>query len=255
MSEAIEMIVAERRRQIDREGWTHEHDDEHAHRELAEAAAVYAAWAGDEHVGDPPVGWPWDRDSYKPTPGNPIRDLVKAGALIVAEIERLQRAALGRLEQELDETKARYAEQCELTQEMRANALVLKEEAKRLERERDLAADALRGLGRERDELKRENAEVNEHALVGYPEMDVLRKVRNERDDARAELARLRPAAEAMEKLEEFLSTNGQEVTAWKRIAAEGFIAEVWTRMDSWPESGPTLAAAIMKALAKARQT
>ncbi|MEB3421767.1 hypothetical protein VK682_24660 [Salipiger manganoxidans] len=36
--------------------------------------------------------WPWDRKWWKPT--TPRRDLVKAGALIVAEIERLDRAAL-----------------------------------------------------------------------------------------------------------------------------------------------------------------
>lgn len=33
--------------------------------------------------------WPWSREWWKPK--NPRRDLVKAGALIVAEIERLDR--------------------------------------------------------------------------------------------------------------------------------------------------------------------
>lgn len=33
--------------------------------------------------------WPWGTQSFKPT--NSIRDLTKAGALIAAEIDRLQR--------------------------------------------------------------------------------------------------------------------------------------------------------------------
>jgi hypothetical protein len=35
--------------------------------------------------------WPWDREWWKPTPNNRIRELAKAGALIAAEIDRLQR--------------------------------------------------------------------------------------------------------------------------------------------------------------------
>jgi hypothetical protein len=35
-------------------------------------------------------GWPWDEKWWKPST-NPIRNLVKAGALIAAEIDRLQR--------------------------------------------------------------------------------------------------------------------------------------------------------------------
>lgn len=35
--------------------------------------------------------WPWDADAWKPTQ-DPIRQLVKAGALIAAEIDRRQRA-------------------------------------------------------------------------------------------------------------------------------------------------------------------
>jgi hypothetical protein len=37
--------------------------------------------------------WPWDDEWYKPTPKDPIRQLVKAGALIAAEIDRFQRKA------------------------------------------------------------------------------------------------------------------------------------------------------------------
>jgi hypothetical protein len=37
------------------------------------------------------VAWPWDKGWWKPTPDNRIRELEKAGALIAAEIDRLQR--------------------------------------------------------------------------------------------------------------------------------------------------------------------
>lgn len=89
---ALEDIAAERRRQIEAEGWTLEHDDRHAEGELAQAAAAYAAASTFYRV-DPYAAvlsvWPWSRAWLKPT--TPRRDLVKAGALIIAEIERLDR--------------------------------------------------------------------------------------------------------------------------------------------------------------------
>lgn len=104
---AIEDIAAERRRQIEAEGWTAEHDDRHTDRSMARAAAVYAYWSSltraekEAHAnafGGLALGmisfvvasWPWARRWFKPT--TPRRDLVKAGALILAEIERLDRA-------------------------------------------------------------------------------------------------------------------------------------------------------------------
>jgi cell pole-organizing protein PopZ len=98
MSKAINDIVAERRRQIEAEGWTPEHDDAHDDGEMAHAAACYANHSADQirdHVcppGDPPMDWPWDDESWRPSTRR--RDLVKAAALIVAEIERLDRAEL-----------------------------------------------------------------------------------------------------------------------------------------------------------------
>ncbi|WP_337264370.1 MULTISPECIES: hypothetical protein [unclassified Serratia (in: enterobacteria)] len=94
---ALADVMAERQRQISAEGWTPEHDDEHEDGELAIAAASYALQAGACPFGplynesDWPDFWPWDVRWWKPT--NPRRDLVKAGALILAEIERLDRAA------------------------------------------------------------------------------------------------------------------------------------------------------------------
>lgn len=91
---AVALIEAERQRQIEREGWTPEHDDAHSTGDLATAAACYALPPGDDDAfeNDPPELWPWEAESWKPLPDDRIRELVKAGALIVAEIERLQRA-------------------------------------------------------------------------------------------------------------------------------------------------------------------
>ncbi|WP_314188815.1 hypothetical protein [Paracoccus yeei] len=86
-------VFAERRRQISGEGWTLEHDDQHDDGELAAAGATYALSAANCIVEQPfHRTWPWQKAWWKPT--EPRRDLVKAGALILAEIERLDRAAL-----------------------------------------------------------------------------------------------------------------------------------------------------------------
>lgn len=92
-----ELIAAERRRQVESEGWTPEHDDTHEDGELGKAAAVYA-WPNNylPQFGDQLVAvanlWPWERSSYKPRLTNRVCELAKAGALIAAEIDRLQRA-------------------------------------------------------------------------------------------------------------------------------------------------------------------
>lgn len=89
----IELIAAERQRQIEQEGWTPEHDAEHGKGELAEAAACYAMPERARQTGVSDLLWPWDEKWWKPTPNDRIRELVKAGALIAAEIDRLQRVA------------------------------------------------------------------------------------------------------------------------------------------------------------------
>ncbi len=95
-----ELIAAERQRQIDVEGWTPEHDDLHDDCELERAACAYAIYASHRvrhgrHNGVCPINWPntWDHKWWKPDV-DPIRNLVKAGALIAAEIDRLQRLTL-----------------------------------------------------------------------------------------------------------------------------------------------------------------
>lgn len=84
-------VQAERRRQIEAEGWTPEHDDEHNGGELADAAACYALWAGGINPGNWREFWPWAPEWLKHS--EPRRMLVKAAALILAEIQRLDRAA------------------------------------------------------------------------------------------------------------------------------------------------------------------
>jgi len=89
-------VQAERRRQIEAEDWTPEHDDEHSHGQMARAAACYAL-AGSSAPNDGTaallvsLAWPWDQQWWKPTTAR--RDLIKACALALAEIERLDRAA------------------------------------------------------------------------------------------------------------------------------------------------------------------
>lgn len=94
LSAALADIAAERRRQIEAEGWTPEHDDAHSDGQMATAAACYAISAHSPLRYKRiimPSWWPWDSTWWKPSTTR--RDLVKAGALIAAEIERLDRAA------------------------------------------------------------------------------------------------------------------------------------------------------------------
>ena len=92
MSAAEVDVLAERRRQIEVEGWTPEHDDAHRHGDMSTAAACYAMM-GRYHFpepGNPPPQWPWAASWWKPSTYR--RNLVKAAALLLAEIERLDRA-------------------------------------------------------------------------------------------------------------------------------------------------------------------
>jgi len=88
---AIDDIATERKRQIEVEGWSPAHDDEHDEGQMTNAAVCYAM--GRTRFGDaygPEYLWPWDEKWWKPESYR--RNLVKAGALIAAEIERLDRA-------------------------------------------------------------------------------------------------------------------------------------------------------------------
>ena len=96
-SRAVLDVAAERRRQVEAEGWTPLHDDAHDVGDLSSAAMGYAQSAACQLSHDgvtlegTPLFWPWEASWFKPSTAR--RDLIKAGALILAEIERLDRAA------------------------------------------------------------------------------------------------------------------------------------------------------------------
>lgn len=105
----IREIADERERQVTAEGWTPDHDDQHSGGTMAKAASCYALCAGvglaitdgaEEHYDFPSAGymsaavprppWPWTDEWWKPK--DPRRDMIRAAALLVAEIERIDRA-------------------------------------------------------------------------------------------------------------------------------------------------------------------
>ncbi|TRO33893.1 hypothetical protein EQ845_16730 [Pseudomonas putida] len=95
---AAQDVLAERRRQIEAEGYTAELDDQYTLGQLADAAGAYAFWAftcniQDFKVTTVPPSWPWNPKHWKPTDQRKM--LIKAGALILAEIARLDRMAKG----------------------------------------------------------------------------------------------------------------------------------------------------------------
>lgn len=96
----IDLITLERSRQKEIGGWSDEHDDKHDGGELADAAAVYAMIAAAQARGagvddfdfesvTQELNWPWDQRDYKPK--DQMSNLVRAGALIAAEVDRLLR--------------------------------------------------------------------------------------------------------------------------------------------------------------------
>lgn len=87
LTQAEKDVFAERRRQVSDEGWTPEHDDAHPEGALAEAGACYAMAFEKQPV---PRDWPWEVNWWKPKDRR--RNLERAAALIIAEIERLDRA-------------------------------------------------------------------------------------------------------------------------------------------------------------------
>ncbi|ECP1857923.1 hypothetical protein FYR92_09005 [Salmonella enterica] len=85
LSPAAVDVLAERQRQIDVKGWTPEHDDTYTCGELAAAAISYIEPAEAENY------WPvdWHDGSFRPS--DERRNIVKATALLLAELERLDR--------------------------------------------------------------------------------------------------------------------------------------------------------------------
>lgn len=98
ISNGAVLIASERQRQIEKEGWSAAHDDGHSNQEMILAAIAYASvdLARKGFLRDR-LGlsvWPWETSWWKPNRDH-IRNLVKAGALIAAEIDRLERQREG----------------------------------------------------------------------------------------------------------------------------------------------------------------
>ena len=108
ISKAAFDVQAERQRQIEAEGFSPDHDDAHRFGELAAAAGSYALWAAAQsdqseywkrqYMQAAQLCWPWDQEWWKPGRAegemrvpDPRKDLVRAGALIQAAIEREDR--------------------------------------------------------------------------------------------------------------------------------------------------------------------
>lgn len=110
MKTAIDLIAEERARQIAQEGYDATHDRDHRFQDLAAAGACYAQhvvgraylweWPLCKDFGVPsieegmrmyreepvPAEWPWEDEAWKPK--DPARDLLRAGALIAASLDR-----------------------------------------------------------------------------------------------------------------------------------------------------------------------
>lgn len=95
---AVLDIARERYRQISSEGWSPSHDDAHVYFTLSKAGAAYALNVADAHYGSvspegsPPTVWPFEESWWKPKDRR--SDLVRAAALIAAEIDRMDRAGI-----------------------------------------------------------------------------------------------------------------------------------------------------------------
>lgn len=98
LGSGVRAIADERQRQVDAEGYSAENDADYKAGELANAALAYVqvaamdlAAGGRSHVAtrSPPACWPWHRLWWKPRDAR--RDLVRAGALIAAQLDLLDR--------------------------------------------------------------------------------------------------------------------------------------------------------------------
>jgi hypothetical protein len=91
----IGAFARERMRQVNVEGFTAEHDDaQHARGDMVDAALCYIYAAiniGHPAFVEPPKEWPWQKEWWKPSEDRQ-RNLEKAGAILAAEWDRIQRA-------------------------------------------------------------------------------------------------------------------------------------------------------------------
>lgn len=88
-SKGAKLIAEERRRQVEEEGWDAKHDAQHSPGDLSYVARCYTSVYIHENT-PLPEGWPWNVEYWKPS-DDKIKNLVRAGALIAAEIDLLLR--------------------------------------------------------------------------------------------------------------------------------------------------------------------
>lgn len=89
----VDKLVAERERVQKEEGWSTLSDDDYVDGQLPRAAACYLLLnplRTDRHYDTIGQLWPFPPAWWKPK--DPERDLIRAGQLIIAELERLERA-------------------------------------------------------------------------------------------------------------------------------------------------------------------
>ena len=87
MKTGTELITEERARVIEKEKFTPQHDHQYQNDELLQAACVYISASSRFELGVD-ASWPFDAEWFKAT--TRVRNLVKAGQFIAAEIDRLQ---------------------------------------------------------------------------------------------------------------------------------------------------------------------
>ena len=86
-------VIAERRRQIEHEGWSLDHDDKHPDGEMARAGGCYLFSGAGVRLNKDGIEkfWPWSKYWWKPRYGDRRRDLVRGCALGIAEGEKFDR--------------------------------------------------------------------------------------------------------------------------------------------------------------------
>lgn len=100
MKDTFKLIKAELQRQEDKYGYTDDYiaetSEDYGNGELAMAAAAYLCsdtWVTKDSGYIPDILFPWDDMYFKPSPDDRIKELVKAAAMIVREINRIKQKA------------------------------------------------------------------------------------------------------------------------------------------------------------------
>lgn len=117
LGSGADLITDERLRQIYEEGWTAENDAGYVNLELVKAAKCYLEPHDSRFLSEVknsrgekvPFGWPWHPHWWKPSPDTRLRELMKAGALIAAEIDRIR----ARFDAEMADKHAAWEAQAE----------------------------------------------------------------------------------------------------------------------------------------------